>query len=442
MLHHTQFAPLVHWTWISTLLRGKKFMRPKINETCEEKSRQVEVGVCGKRHMCVLGVLIAKGGGMQCISRRYMSIHNCNMLPTSENLSTWCSIATSHFNNPRQWWSLSCCDGKRPLLWSWRWCSCKATARLSSRAIWTLWSASQAMGLSAWPCGIWVCVAHRMISATTSCWISVLRMDLRVLVNLGYMVPIIRWFGDRCLYRWPLFLPVDIKIDILLFMYIWIDTVLDTFAIAICCLLLRAVLNELWNTKPGALCLFAICCNSFTVMLLGFPIGWSQNLSWYMRQSAHHNISGPATHLVVMFSTTTWGTKATALWPVGICCVPGSAYASSYAMHVGADGWLNSQGTRPWPTTPGSSKSLGLVVSLGCRTEPYWTWKEVNRSHTSLAQVFTGCFWMGHFNGNTAKRHKLWSNDKSLLEAIVAEGAFYLCFWDVGIWVNGQFMKI
>ena len=43
--------------------------------------------------MCALGVLIAKGGGMQCISRRYMSIHNCNMLPTSENLSTWCSIA-------------------------------------------------------------------------------------------------------------------------------------------------------------------------------------------------------------------------------------------------------------------------------------------------------------------------------------------------------------
>ena len=32
---------------------------------------------------------------------------------------------------------------------------------------------------------------------------------------------------------------------------------------------LRLVLNELWNAKPGAMCLFAICCNSFTRMLLG-----------------------------------------------------------------------------------------------------------------------------------------------------------------------------
>ena len=32
---------------------------------------------------------------------------------------------------------------------------------------------------------------------------------------------------------------------------------------------LRLALNEIWNCKPGALCLFGICCNSFTRMWLG-----------------------------------------------------------------------------------------------------------------------------------------------------------------------------
>ena len=39
-------------------------------------------------------------------------------------------------------------------------------------------------------------------------------------------------------------------------------------------------------------------------------------------------------------------------------------------------------------------------------------------------EVFTGSFWMGAFNGNTAKRHRLWSNDQGLLQEIVKQGGF------------------
>ena len=39
-------------------------------------------------------------------------------------------------------------------------------------------------------------------------------------------------------------------------------------------------------------------------------------------------------------------------------------------------------------------------------------------------EVFTGSFWMGAFNGNTAKRHRLWSNDRGLLQEIVKQGGF------------------
>ena len=47
-----------------------------------------------------------------------------------------------------------------------------------------------------------------------------------------------------------------------------------------------------------------------------------------------------------------------------------------------------------------------------------------DQSLTSLlAKVYTGSFWMGCFNGNTAKRHRLWSNDRWLLQQIVNRGA-------------------
>ena len=40
-----------------------------------------------------------------------------------------------------------------------------------------------------------------------------------------------------------------------------------------------------------------------------------------------------------------------------------------------------------------------------------------------LTQVFSCSFWMGAFNGNTAKRHRLWSNCRELLEEVVKQGA-------------------
>ena len=42
-----------------------------------------------------------------------------------------------------------------------------------------------------------------------------------------------------------------------------------------------------------------------------------------------------------------------------------------------------------------------------------------------LAQVFRSSFYMGCFGGPTAKRHRLWSNDASMLEHI-CKGAAYM----------------
>ena len=40
----------------------------------------------------------------------------------------------------------------------------------------------------------------------------------------------------------------------------------------------------------------------------------------------------------------------------------------------------------------------------------------------SMNQVYTGSFWMGAFRGATAKRHRLWSNCKDLLNEVVRRG--------------------
>ena len=41
-----------------------------------------------------------------------------------------------------------------------------------------------------------------------------------------------------------------------------------------------------------------------------------------------------------------------------------------------------------------------------------------------IIQVYTGSFWMGAFEGPSAKRHRLWSNDRSFLMEIVAHGGY------------------
>lgn len=46
---------------------------------------------------------------------------------------------------------------------------------------------------------------------------------------------------------------------------------------------LRLVCREIWNMKPGGLCLFGICCNSFTKMCLGCIL-------WLMFSDSKHSI--------------------------------------------------------------------------------------------------------------------------------------------------------
>lgn len=40
------------------------------------------------------------------------------------------------------------------------------------------------------------------------------------------------------------------------------------------------------------------------------------------------------------------------------------------------------------------------------------------------SEVFTTSFWMGAFQGPTAKRHRLWSNSRSLLQGIFQHGGY------------------
>ena len=61
-----------------------------------------------------------------------------------------------------------------------------------------------------------------------------------------------------------------------------------------------------------------------------------------------------------------------------------------------------------------------LVLKILNHTESPLSWQIAG------TQVFTGSFWMGAFNGNTAKRHRLWSNDQGLLQEIVREGGFVM----------------
>lgn len=88
-----------------------------------------------------------------------------------------------------------------------------------------------------------------------------------------------------------------------------------------------------------------------------------------------------------------------------------------------------------WPVTHDSNGSLELEKLLGEYPVIFNLCSDVCAMSTvclqcalavhlqMLTQVFSCSFWMGAFNGKTAKRHRLWSNDRGLLDAIFAEGA-------------------
>ena len=60
-----------------------------------------------------------------------------------------------------------------------------------------------------------------------------------------------------------------------------------------------------------------------------------------------------------------------------------------------------------------------------------------------LNQVFSGSFWMGAFNGATAKRHRLWSNCKELLKEVVRRGEHtWICLSNCSAWVHIFFLHL
>ena len=89
-----------------------------------------------------------------------------------------------------------------------------------------------------------------------------------------------------------------------------------------------------------------------------------------------------------------------------------------------------------WPVTHDFNGSLELEKLLGEYPVIFNLWEMCVVEYTvclqcalavylqiMLTQVFSCSFWMGAFNGTTAKRHRLWSNDRGLLDAIFTEGA-------------------
>ena len=93
---------------------------------------------------------------------------------------------------------------------------------------------------------------------------------------------------------------------------------------------LRLVLNELWNAKPGAMCLFAICCNSFTRMLLGQFCPVTIPLNHQLACATHSCFdfnSGHPTLLAAMSGMIIWATKVIPLSRLETYCVHDCACA-------------------------------------------------------------------------------------------------------------------
>lgn len=113
--------------------------------------------------------------------------------------------------------------------------------------MWISWNVSQETGKFHWHYGVQDWQDHLMISVTPSSWTFVHPRDMRFLEEIvGTSVCVCWMAGWLCVLLWS-FTRFN-------FQLVWP----------------RLVLNELWNAKPGALCLFGICCNSFTRMLLGW----------------------------------------------------------------------------------------------------------------------------------------------------------------------------
>ncbi|CAK9097229.1 unnamed protein product [Durusdinium trenchii] len=133
------------------------------------------------------------------------------------------------------------------------------------------------------------------------------------------------------------------------------------------------VLNELRRTVPGAICVFALCCNSFCRM---------------SRSSSGRHV----------------------LFPLGFedraFVAQGNLLASRLMLFLYL---CNSRGVI-WVVEQPEGSAFSLLPR----------WKEFIEYTT----VFTTSFWMGAFQGPTAKRHRLWSNSRSLLQGIFQHGGY------------------
>ena len=183
-------------------------------------------------------------------------------------------------------------------------------------------------------------------------------------------------------------------------------------AICMVCVLpscVRLVCREVWNTKPGGICLIGICCNSFTRMWLGsiyldgqWTIHQKQlcnNIHYiiyyinvYVCASCFKNLTQVESHSRPgLLLTPSWGTRATPSLRQGTCCAREWHWYFGFALLAPFDLWLSSLKEAHFQITPECKRSSHVLLLPG----RLLFWKKF--WHLKLVSHFlTGYTYMAH----------------------------------------------
>ena len=147
--------------------------------------------------------------------------------------------------------------------------------------------------------------------------------------------------------------------------------------------------------------------------------------------------SGHPTRADAISSMTMLAIVAMTSSKLGIAWQVASFCSYYYVVSGGAGGQQSSQRDRPWLAREGSKNFLDSPECLGyiciktyrayvklCMLIPIAPPCELCNFSSPRTKVYTTSFWMGAFQGKTPKRHRLWSNDKGLLDQIFNIGGY------------------
>ena len=206
--------------------------------------------------------------------------------------------------------------------------------------------------------------------------------------------------------------------------------------------LLRLVCREIWNTAPGGICLFGICCNSFTRMWLCMHLrnGCCKD-RWHPFSTYHseHSCVGFHCFFFVRSCHTAgrdifndyMGNQGYEFVALGNLFMSRLALAIWICFARGIRWVVEQPEGSSLPSHPRFQAILEIGVALlasinheVCMLVISFCalWCNHMCCLFGSPKVFSGSFWMGAFGGATAKRHRLWSNCKELLGEVVKQG--------------------